>query len=182
MQREGVVAHVELAGEVAAVRASAALGYGFTFERAIREMRGHAIADRIDHAADGLAAIAQGRSATHHFHAVGGEGIDGHAVVGTDVGDIEAADAILEHAHAVRVHAADDGTTGTGGEAGAGYAGHVAECIGQRVATRAQQLLAIDAACDGGEVIRIADGRSRDHDLLEILVVCCLLCEQRGLP
>src|SRR6185369_17783846 len=118
-------------GEVAAVGAGAVTTGHFGIE-GIGHARGHSLANGIHYAADGLTAIAQRGRTTHHFDALGREGIDGHAVIGPDIGDVEAADAILEYTHTIGIHAADHWPARTGSEAAAGHTGHLRKTIGQR--------------------------------------------------
>ena len=128
----------------------------------------HAVVDRVDDAADGLAAVAQGRRAAHDLDALRRQRIDRHAVIGPDIGDIEAADAVFENAHAVGVEAADDGPAGAGREAGAGDARFVRQGVGEVGAALLQNLVAVDAcstmvangsaSCAIGEAVTMTTG------------------------
>src|SRR6188768_2116487 len=106
---EFTAAVVRLPGEVAPVGATVVATHHFGIETILRHARGHPLADGIDHTADGLAAISQGRRAAHHLDALRDEGIDGHAMIRPYVGNIETADAVFQHADTVCIHAADDG-------------------------------------------------------------------------
>ena len=87
-------------------------------------------------------------------------------MIGTDVGDIEAADAVFENAHAVGVEAADHRPTGAGREAGAGDAGFIRQGVREIRASLPQNLVTVDAVDNGRERIRIARERRGGDDHL----------------
>ena len=87
-------------------------------------------------AADRLAAVAQRRRAAHDLDAIGGERIDRDGVILRQRRDVVRADAVLLHAHAVAVEAADDRAVGAGGERRAGDAGLRLQRVGEGLARR----------------------------------------------
>ena len=89
-------------------------------------------------------------------------------MIRTHVGDVEAADAVRQNAHPVRVHAADHRSSDAGGKATAGHAGDLGQRIAERRGAIAQQLRAINAAGNGRQPIRIADWRGGDDHRFEL--------------
>jgi hypothetical protein len=71
-----------------------------------------AVVDRVDHAADGAAAVQQRGRAAQHFHALDDERIDGHRVVVAQARCIQRCARVAEHPDAIAVLAADHGAVG----------------------------------------------------------------------
>jgi len=88
---------------------------------------GDAVVDDVDHTADGGAAVEERGGAAEDLDAVDKKRLDADAVVGADVGGIEGADAVVEHADAFAAEAADERTIRAGTEEGAAHAGGVGE-------------------------------------------------------
>ena len=133
----------------------------------VRQTRGNAVVDGVDDAADRLAAVAQRRRAADHLDSLRRQRIDRNSVVRTDVGDIEAADAVFERAHPIRIESANDGPAGSGCEAAAGHAGSVRERIREIGATGAQDFVAVDGFDDGRELVFGRDRRGADDDRVD---------------
>ncbi len=76
-------------------------------------------------------------------------------MVGADVGGVEGADAVVEHAHAVAAESADDGAAGTGAVVGGGDAGERREGFAERGLFVAVEVVAAE---DGGALDEIKGG------------------------
>ena len=87
-------------------------------------------------------------------------------MVGADIGDIEAADAVFENSHPVGVEAPNHRPTGAGGETGAGDAGFIRQGIREVRTSLSQNLVTVDAVDNGRERIRIARERRGGDDHL----------------
>jgi hypothetical protein len=162
---ERTLPRIDAERALAGLGAGAVGGRGFAADPVDRLHR-DAVVDDVDDAADRLAAITQGGRATHHFDILSGQRVDRHAMVGADIRDVRAGQAVLGQLDALGVHAADHRATGAGREARAGHAGDVAQGVGQAGAAIGQHLIAADLLDDRREPVRItAERRGGDHHL-----------------
>ncbi|MNG90257.1 hypothetical protein D3C79_491460 [compost metagenome] len=107
---------------------------------------GNAVVERVDHAADGVAAIEQGGGAANDLDPFDGDRIQRHGVVIRQRRGIEGAHAIAQDANAVAVQATDHRTAGAGTEPGGGDAGLLVEGFAQAAVLLLQQIVAFEHA------------------------------------
>ena len=101
------VAHVQVA-RAASRAAVAAEVEREVARRPLLTLGGNLVGDHVDEAADGAGAVQQRGGAAHHFDALGGGGVHGHAVIARLARQVAHALTVLEHRHAVAIQPADD--------------------------------------------------------------------------
>ena len=110
--------------------------------RFFRQALGNPIVDDIHDAADGAAAVKQGRRPANDLQAFRQRGVNGIGMVGTDAGSIDGSDPVLQDFYAVGGLASDHGKTDSRAEGGVGDADFVLERIAKAVADFLTQRLA----------------------------------------
>jgi hypothetical protein len=83
-----------------------------TSPHAVDGLLGNAVVQHVHHAADGGAAIQQRRRAAHHLDPLHDQRVDRGGVVWAQGGGIRHADAVLQDADTVFIHATDNRTAG----------------------------------------------------------------------
>ena len=106
----------------------------------------NAVVQAVDHAAGGVAAVQQRRRAAQQLDALGHQRVLRHRVVEAEVGRVDAARAVVQHAHAVAVQPADHRAAAVGPEAAAGGARQAVQRVAQRGGAAQHQRVARQAA------------------------------------
>ncbi|TXN03770.1 AEC family transporter [Methylobacterium sp. WL122] len=112
VDRDVLRARVDRAGHEPAVVDAGIPGGDLAGIAPRRDEGRHAVVLGGDHAADRLAAVAQGRRPADHLDPVGDQRVDRHAVVLAEFRDVLDADAVLLDSHPAVVEAADDRAAG----------------------------------------------------------------------
>ena len=116
MDHEIIPAGLDDRRTVTAVVNRAEAATGLDQDAVGRDRRGYPVVDGVDHAADGLRAVAQRGGPAHDFDLAGGQRVDGYGVVIAERRDITGGEPVLLGAYAKTAQAADDRPAGAGGE------------------------------------------------------------------
>ena len=125
----------------------------------------NAVVDDIDHAADGAAAVQQGRRAAQHLDAVHRQHLDRHRMVRAQGRSVGGGATVVEDAYPVAIEPPDDGTAGVGTKVAAADAGQAAERLAQAAGAALLQGLAAHDA-DGAEPLLTPQGVAGDDDFV----------------
>ena len=128
--------------------------------------------DHVDDTAHGAAAVKECRWSLQHFDLVGQDLLDADRVVRAQVADVERADAVLQHQHALAGQSANDRAACAGAEEARGHAGLRRERLAEAARDAAGQIIAGEH--DGGlhEIGGPDPERAGGHDdLLEVRVL-----------
>ena len=151
--REAGSAAVEADGRIARRRDGVAAHLECALETIRRRAGGNTRRDRIDHSADGAAAVEQRRRTAEDLDLVGGQRFDGDGVIVADGRGIHRVDAVLEHLHARARQTADDRPRCAGAEIRRAHA----DLIGQRLAERCRAVaVELVAGYDGDGLRELA--------------------------
>ena len=102
----------------------------------------NAVVDRIDHAADGAAAVEQGRRPAQHLDTFDHQRVDRHRVVVAQARRVECDAGIAEQLDPVAVHAANDRPVGVGAEVACRDTGQAIQRFAQRAAAPQHEAVA----------------------------------------
>ena len=97
----------------------------------VRDAARDALVDHVDCTADRLAAVKKDRRPAQHFDAFGGQRIDRNRVVGRGIGNVDSADPVDQHLHALAGKPAQDRPRSTRSKAGGGDARHIGKNLAQ---------------------------------------------------
>ena len=104
-------------GDIALFRRRAIAAEQIEMQAFLQHLARDALVDDIDDAANRRRSIEQRGRAAQHLDPFGKLGVDHHGMIDRGVGDVEAADAVRQHADALALEAAQDRPRGVGTEA-----------------------------------------------------------------
>ena len=165
---------VERRRDVALARGGADAGIGIDM-RAIGHFTRDAQIAHVHNTADGARTEQQRRRAAHDLDAIGQQRIGRNGMIDRGVGDIEAADAVGEHAHAFGIKAAQDGPRGVGTEEGGRHAGLARQGFADGGTQLQLQRIALQHGDGGGHQLAIPGIGRADDDFRVAAAVLFIL-------
>ncbi len=132
-------------------------------EAILRHRARDAAVEDVDRAADRLAAEQEHGGAAQHFDALRRQRLDRHGVVSRGIRDVERAEAVGQHAHALALKTAQHRARRTRAERGGRHARHLGQRFADLAAHVAHQLVAGHHRCTRQQVEALKTRRADNH-------------------
>ena len=173
--KAGAQRHIHGRGDIAFARRRGNAGADIDMGAAFRHFTRDAQIAHVHNTADGARTEQQRRRAAHDLDAIGQQRIGRNGMIDRGVGDIEAADAIGEHAHAFGIKAAQDGPRGVWTEEGGRHAGLARQGFADGGTQLQLQRIALQHGDGGGHQLAIPGIGRADDDFRVAAAVLFIL-------